>query len=164
MNVENCKQISQSIYDDDIANTEKLTGKKWAIIEKPLDEREKKISEMIINYGKLSVNVVEELQLLSSNLIIIGEIYYSQIRNELISSNLLNLNVNKNNDKSKEELKEEQKQNKKIEKELKKNANKVKLESISEKLFEKLEILKNILGSNMSSDLYESYISKCKNI
>jgi hypothetical protein len=164
MNVENSKQLSQSIYDDDIANTEKLTGSKWAIIEKPLDEREKKISEMIMNYGEKSANVSDELNLLSSKIIIIGEIYYSQIRSELINSNLLDLSDKKQeNNKSKEELKEELKKNKMIEKELKKTTNKVKLESISDKLFDKIEVLKNILSTNMNTDSYESNISKCKN-
>ena len=84
MNVE-----QQSIYDNDIANTQRLSGKKWAIIEKPLDERDSKINQMIMLYGERSAIKSKEINMLSSNLIILGEIYYKQVRLKLEEDNIL---------------------------------------------------------------------------
>lgn len=158
MNVE-----QQSIYDNDIANTQRLSGKKWAIIEKPLDERDSKINQMIMLYGERSAIQSEEINMLSSNLIILGEIYYKQVREKLEKDNILILKGHtKLENKTKEEIKLEKEKNAKIEKELKKSSNKVRLESISTKLFDQLEFLIEILNGSMKVDEYNNNINKCK--
>ena len=48
-----------------------------------MHERDSKINQMIMLYGERSAIQSEEINMLSSNLIILGEIYYKQVREKL---------------------------------------------------------------------------------
>jgi hypothetical protein len=79
---------SKSIYDDDIVNGDKFTSDKWKSVEKPLDERERKTNEMIMNYGD-NVNNINKIESMSDQPVIIGEIYYMQVRSRLNENKIL---------------------------------------------------------------------------
>jgi hypothetical protein len=156
---------TKSIYDNDIVSGDKFTGSKWSCIEKPLEELERKINEMIINYNNDNESVV----ITSNQPVIIGEIYYRQIRDRLKKGNkLIFCDIEKINDENiieteiekKKRIKNEEDILKKLQKELQKSTVKVKLESISNNLSSKIDDLEETLSSITKDTEYKDVMRK----
>ena len=79
-----------------VISSQKFSDDKWNLIEKPLSELEKKRNQMICNLGDDTINIKN-----TSNMIMIGEYYYSNIRDILMSFIKLPKVVKKQNDFSK---------------------------------------------------------------
>ena len=79
-----------------VISSQKFTDDKWNLIEKPLSELEKKRNQMICNLGDDSINIKN-----ISNMIMIGEYYYSNIRDIIKDFIKLPKIVKKENDFSK---------------------------------------------------------------
>lgn len=158
--IENQSEKIKSIYDNDVLNTEKLSGEGWSNIEKPLSDREKKVNEMILNYGDASVKLNGEEDMTNKNIKLMGEIYYVQLRKELNDCGLLKLEENKK-EKNTEDKKREDKIKKELQKELSKSKNKVILDNTTEKLRETINILKDLLVSDkMVAEHFKNNIIK----
>ena len=157
---------TKSIYDDDIVNGDKFTSEKWTSLERPLDERERKTNEMIMNYG----DDIHKIESMSNQPVILGEIYYTQIRQKLSDEKVLTfdnsnkLTENKYIDESesdkKKRIKKDEEKLKKIKKALSKTTTKVKLESMAQTISTKTSDLIETLSSNVTSATYKDNIKK----
>ena len=79
-----------------VISSQKFSDVKWNLIEKPLSEVEKKRNQMICNLGDDSINIKNK-----SNMIMIGEYYYLNIRDVLKNMIKLPKIVKKKSDETK---------------------------------------------------------------
>jgi hypothetical protein len=122
---------------DNIVKTQKLSGKKWKFIEKPLSESDKMRNKIICELGEKNASTYKA----SSNLITIGEYNYLKLRDS-ISKYIVLPSVTKTEDKK-------SKINKKTQ---------IILENCQNTLKNKVEILINILKNNPQEKMYEDLL------
>ena len=122
---------------DNIVKTQKLSGKKWSLIEKPLSEADKQRNKIICELGEKNASTYKP----SSNLSTIGEYNYLKLRDELSKFLILPPIVKKEEKK--------QKINKKTQ---------IILENCQNTLKNKVEILINILKNNPQEKIYEDLL------
>jgi hypothetical protein len=130
--------INQNKIADNIIKTQKLSSKKWGLIEKPLSESDKQRNKIICDLGEKNASTYKHV----SNLITIGEYNYLKIREELTKYIILPP-LTKIEEKK-------QKINKKTQ---------IILNNCQNTLKNKIDILINILKNNPQEQNYEDLLS-----
>ncbi len=97
---------SENKYDSNIISTKKLTSEKWNMIEKPLNESDKRRNEIILKLGENITTSSNEL--VFNNIYTIGDHYYKIVREHLKKiidfTNDPDNNININNNKEKNNI------------------------------------------------------------
>jgi len=154
---------TENKYDANIVSTTKFNSIKWNMIEKPLNESEKKRNQIILKLGENISTSTNELT--KNNITVIGDYYYQIIKSKL-SNGLIEFPKQSVNTKTDEEKEKENKKSMKSTKftKLTKSTKskekqisstlKAKLANIMESINKKLDILIKLLEEKPETKIY----------